>query len=336
MLEEKEIAMSGMRRLLAPVVLLVALVTTSPAWAALPSWNAGATKSAIVAFVEAVTSPGPAFVPEGERVAVFDNDGTLWTEQPVYTEVAFSLARAAELAKADPTLAARPAFQAVLSGDRAQIAALSMTDLMELVAATHSGLTVDAFSAAAAQWLATARHPQSGRAYPESVYQPMLELMDYLRAGGFQVFIVSGGDRDFMRTFALKTYGVAPWQVIGSSNTLDMVEADGGRVLTRTDRSLPDDGPDKVRNLALQIGIRPIFAAGNSDGDLQMLQYTTGATGTRFGLLVHHDDAAREYAYDRQSAIGKLDKALDAAGPAGWTVVSIRDDWRVVFPDEAR
>jgi phosphoserine phosphatase len=336
MLEEKEIAMSGMRRLLAPVVLLVALVTTSPAWAALPSWNAGATKSAIVAFVEAVTSPGPAFVPEGERVAVFDNDGTLWTEQPVYTEVAFSLARAAELAKADPALAARPAFQAVLSGDRAQIAALSMTDLMELVAATHSGLTVDAFSAAAAQWLATARHPQSGRPYPESVYQPMLELMDYLRAGGFQVFIVSGGDRDFMRTFALKTYGVAPWQVIGSSNALDMVEADGGRVLTRTDRSLPDDGPDKVRNLALQIGIRPIFAAGNSDGDLQMLQYTTGATGTRFGLLVHHDDAAREYAYDRQSAIGKLDKALDAAGPAGWTVVSIRDDWRVVFPDEAR
>ncbi len=315
------------------VCTIVLLFAGAPsASAALPSWNPGEAKAAIQAFVHTVTSPGPDFVPEARRIAVFDNDGTLWTEQPIYTEVAFSLARAAEMARADPELAKHPAFQAVLSGDRARIGALSQLELLELVAATHSNLTVDDFAGAAAAWLADARHPQTGRAYPQSVYQPMLELMDFLRANGFEVFIVSGGDRDFIRTFSETAYGVPPWQVIGSSNATALVEQDGVWALTRTAQPIGDDGPDKVRNIALQIGLRPIFAAGNSDGDLQMLQYSTSGPGARFGLLVHHDDAAREYAYDRQSHIGKLDAALDAAGPAGWTVVSIRDDWRTVFP----
>jgi len=323
------------RSLFAAVVLLASTLA-SPALAALPSWTDGAAKRAIVAFVQTVTTPGDAFVPEDGRIAVFDNDGTLWTEQPIYTEVAFSLSRAAELARTDSALAARPAVQAVLSGDRARISALSQAELLELVAATHGGLTVDAFDAAASDWLARSRHPQSGRPYPQSVYQPMLELMDYLRTNGFEVFIVSGGDRDFIRVFARDAYGVPPWQVIGSSNATDFIQRNGVWTLTRTATPLGDDGPDKARNIALQIGIRPIFAAGNSDGDLQMLQYATSGPGARFGLLVHHDDAAREYAYDRQSPVGKLDVALDAAGPAGWTVVSIRDDWGTVFPRPAR
>ena len=321
---------------LVAAILLFFCTWSTPAWAALPSWTDGEAKLAILAFVQLVTSPGEMFVAKESRVAVFDNDGTLWTEQPIYNEVAFSIDRAAELARVDPSLASRPAFQAVLSGEHARVAALSPADLMELVAATHSGLTVDQFSVSAAAWLSQARHPESGRLYPDGVYQPMLELMDYLRASGFEVFIVSGGDRDFIRAFARETYGVAPWQVIGSSNVTDLVGQDHSWALVRTGKSLGDDGPDKTRNIALQIGVRPIFAAGNSDGDLQMLQYVTGAPGARFGLIVHHDDAVREYAYDRASPVGKLDVALDAAGPAGWTVVSMRDDWRIVFPDAAR
>ena len=317
------------------LIVILTLAWAAPATAALPSWNDGAAKQAIVAFVQRVTTPGDAFVAEAGRVAVFDNDGTLWSEQPMYTEFAFSLSRAAEMARRDPALAQRPAFQAVLSGDPARIGALTRAELLEVVSATHGGVTTEDFSRAAAEWIGQARHPQSGRLYRDSVYQPMLELMDYLRANGFEVFIVSGGDRDFIRTFAQEVYGVAPWQVIGSSNATTFVEQDGVWRLMRGDPMLTNDGPVKPQTLALHIGLRPIFAAGNSDGDLQMLQFTTSGPGTRFGLLVHHDDAAREYAYDRASAIGRLDAALDAAGPAGWTVVSIRDDWRTVFPPAA-
>ena len=317
-------------RLLALTLALLLTAMANPALAALPSWNDRPAKAAIVAFVQAVTTEGERFVPPPERIAVFDNDGTLWSEQPLYTEVAFSLDRAAEMARADPTLAQRPAFQAILSGDHARIAALSQAELMELVVATHSGQTTDDFSRAAHAWLLDARHPQTGRLYRDSVYQPMLELMDYLRAHDFQVFIVSGGDRDFIRAFAREVYSVEPWQVIGSSNATDFIAADGGWALMRNDEMIVDDGPAKPENIALHIGRRPIFAAGNSDGDLQMLQYTTSRS-PGFGLLVHHDDGQREYAYDRQSPVGKLDQALDAAGPAGWTVVSVRDDWNVVF-----
>lgn len=304
----------------------------APAPAALPSWNDGASKADITRFVEAVTTPGPDFVPVEQRVAVFDNDGTLWVEQPIYTEVAFSLARAAQLARTDPALAVRPAFQAALSGDPARLAAMSQSDLLELVTATHSGLTTDAFTEAARAWLAASRHPRFGRPYTASVYQPMLELMDYLRAHDFAVYIVSGGDTDFMRTFAASTYKTPPERVIGSYNVTLLKESNGRFLLERTPVMRPDDKADKPSNIALHIGRRPIFAAGNSDGDLQMLQYSTSGGGRRLGVIVHHDDAVREYAYDRASKVGTLDKALDAAGPSGWTIISMKNDWRLVFP----
>lgn len=298
----------------------------------LASWNDGAARRNIEAFVTAVTTPGPDFVPPAQRIAVFDNDGTLWTEQPIYTEVAFSLARAAQMAKADPTLAAQPAFKAVLSGDPKAVAALSEKDLLQLVVATHSGVTTEAFADAARAWLALARDPRFHRPYDANVYQPMLELMAFLRAHGFNVFIVSGGDADFMRTFAQPVYGVPPDQVIGSSSKTRFAQQDGRWVLVREPQMTVDDKEAKPENIGLHIGARPIFAAGNSDGDLQMLQYTTSGTGRRMGLIVHHDDAAREYAYDRASKIGTLDKALDEAARSGWTVVSMKGDWRTVFP----
>lgn len=298
----------------------------------LASWNDGAARRKVVSFVAAVTTPGPDFVPPAERIAVFDNDGTLWTEQPIYTEVAFSLARAAQMARADPALAAQPAFKAVLSGDPKAIAALPEKDLMQLVVATHSGVTTEAFEAAAKAWLAQARDPRFHRPYDANVYQPMLELMAYLRGHGFNVFIVSGGDADFMRSFAQRVYGVPPDQVIGSSSKTRFAQQDGRWVLVREPQMTLDDKQAKPENIALHIGARPIFAAGNSDGDLQMLQYTTSGPGRRMGLIVHHDDAAREYAYDRAAKIGTLDKALDEAARSGWTVVSMKGDWRTVFP----
>lgn len=312
--------------------ILLLFAWTSPALAGLPSWKDGGAKSAIVAFVEAVTTPGDAFVAEPDRVAVFDNDGTLWSEQPLYTEFLFSMQRAAELARNDPALAAKPAVQAILSGDHARIAALSEQDLLEIMSATHGGLTTEEFADASRAWLASARDPRSQRPYTESVYQPMLELMDYLRAHGFDVFIVSGGDRDFIRVFSDEVYNVPADQVIGSSNATDFVQRDDRWVLVRKDPMSINDKAAKPQNIALQIGRRPIFAAGNSDGDLQMLQYATSGPGRRMGLLVHHDDADREYAYDRNTSIGRLDEALNAARPAGWVVVSMRDDWGQVFP----
>jgi phosphoserine phosphatase len=302
---------------------------------ALASWNDGPARRNIEAFVDAVTTPGPDFVPEAERIAVFDNDGTLWTEQPVYTEVAFSLARAAQMAKADPKLAAQPAFKAVLSGDAKQIAALPEKDLLQLMVATHANVTTEAFTQAAKAWLAQARDPRFHRPYDANVYQPMLELMDCLRANGFNVFIVSGGDADFMRAFAQRVYGVPPDQVIGSSSRTRFEQQNGRWVLVREAEMALDDKQAKPENIALHIGARPIFAAGNSDGDLQMLQYATSGPGRRMGLIVHHDDAAREYAYDRASKIGTLDKALDEAARDGWTVVSMKHDWRTVFPAAA-
>lgn len=298
----------------------------------LASWNDGPARRNIESFVTAVTTPGPDFVAPAQRIAVFDNDGTLWTEQPIYTEVAFSIARAAQMAKADPKLAAQPAFKAVLSRDPKAIAALSEKDLLQLMVTTHSGVTTEAFDAAAKAWLAQARDPRFHRAYDANVYQPMLELMAYLRAHEFNVFIVSGGDTDFMRTFAARTYGVPPDQVIGSSSQTRFEQQNGRWVLVRMPQMALDDLAAKPSNIALHIGARPIFAAGNSDGDLQMLQYTTSGPGRRMGLIVHHDDAAREYAYDRASKIGRLDKALDEAARSGWTVVSMKGDWRTVFP----
>jgi phosphoglycolate phosphatase-like HAD superfamily hydrolase len=297
----------------------------------LASWNEGLTRRAIEGFVGAVTSPGPDFVPPAQRIAVFDNDGTLWTEQPIYVEAAFSIARAAQMAKADPTLAAQPAFKAAASGDPKALAALSEKELLELMVATHANVTTEDFSTAAAAWLKQARDPRFDRPYDANVYLPMLELMDYLRANQFNVFIVSGGDADFMRVFAAQAYGVPADQVIGSSSETRFEQRDGRWVLVRTNQMTVDDKQAKPSNIGLHVGARPIFAAGNSDGDLQMLQYATSGPGRRFGLIVRHDDARREYAYDRQSKIGTLDKALDEAARSGWTVVSMKNDWRTVF-----
>ncbi|CAN7373960.1 HAD family hydrolase [Phenylobacterium sp. LjRoot219] len=299
---------------------------------ALASWHDTNSRRAIESFVTTVTTPGADFVPPAERIAVFDNDGTLWTEQPIYTEFAFSLARAAEMAKADPQLLAKPGFKAAASGDPKQIAALSEKDLLKVVVATHANVTTEEFAQAAKTWLAQARHPRFHRAYDTAVYQPMLELISYLREHDFNVFIVSGGDADFMRTFAERTYGVPPDQVIGSSSTTQFDQRNGRWVLVRQPQMSIDDKAAKPSNIGLHIGARPIFAAGNSDGDLQMLQYTTSGPGRRMGLIVHHDDAQREYAYDRASKIGTLDKALDEAARSGWTVVSMKGDWKTVFP----
>ena len=331
-----------MRRLISAALRLSALaVSASLLWSTaaraqdLATWTDGPARKAIVAFVTAVSTPGPDFVPPDQRIAVFDNDGTLWTEQPIYTEVAFSLARAAQMAKADPKLSAQPAFAAAASGDPKRIAALSQNDLLHLMAATHSGMTTEAFSAAARAWLATARDPRWRRAYDANVYAPMLDLLAYLRGRGFKTFIVSGGDADFMRVFAQRVYGVPPDQVIGSSSDTRLEQHDGRWVLVRTRQMTIDDGATKPSNIALHIGQRPIFAAGNSDGDLQMLEYTASGHGRRLELLVHHDDAQREYAYDRASKVGTLDKALDEAGREGWTVVSMKGDWRTIFPASA-
>jgi phosphoserine phosphatase len=301
----------------------------------LAAWRDGPSLRAIEGFVAAVERPGPDFVPPPQRIAVFDNDGTLWAEQPIYPEFAFALSRASAMARADPKLAREPAFQTALSGDAKAVAALDERQWLQLVVATHSGVTTEAFITAAHAWLATAKDPRFRRPHPANVYEPMCELMTYLRAHGFNVFIVTGGDADFVRAFAEGVYGVPSDHVIGSSSKTRFEQQDGRWVVVRAPEMVMDDEAAKPLNIALHIGVRPIFAAGNSDGDLQMLQYATSGPGRRLGLLVRHDDAEREYAYDRASKIGQLDKALDEAARDGWTVVSIRNDWRTVFPAQA-
>ena len=320
------------RSMIAAAVWLVAVNASAQP---LASWTDGPARRTIESFVAAVAKPGPDFVPPSQRIAVFDNDGTLWTEQPIYTEVAFSLARAAQMAKADPALADKPAFKAAASGDPKRLAALGEKDLLQLVVATHSGVTTEQFSQAVTAWMDQARDPRFRRRYDANVYQPMLELMDYLRANDFNVFIVSGGDADFMRTFAERTYGVPPDQVIGSSSETRFEQQNGRWVLVRTAEIAGDDKAQKPSNIGLHVGARPIFAAGNSDGDLQMLQYATTGPGRRMAMIVRHDDPEREYAYDRASKIGTLDKALHEAARSGWTVVSMKRDWRRIFPSEA-
>jgi phosphoserine phosphatase len=324
------------------VAVLALIVVSWHAWAAddpLPSWNAGAAKSAIVDFVEAVTAEGgPDYVPPDERIATFDNDGTLWVEQPYYTQLAFALDRIRALASKHPEWRDQQPFKAVLENDPKGLAASGEKGLLEIVAATHAGMTTDEFSALVADWLATARHPRFERPYTELVYQPMLELLAYLRASGFKTFIVSGGGVEFMRPWAEQTYGIPPEQVVGSSGVVELgVGSDGKPVLMKEAKvEFVDDGPGKPVGINRFIGRRPIAAFGNSDGDLQMLQWTTAGDGRRFGLIVHHDDAGREFAYDRDSHIGPLDQALDAAAAEGWVVVSMKDDWQTIFPEDAR
>lgn len=305
----------------------------------LPSWNDTASKKAITTFVERVTTAGsPDFVPVPERIATFDNDGCLWAEQPMYFQAFFIFDRIKALAPVHPEWKGLEPFASVLRGDVKAALAGGERAIMQMAMATHAGMTTEEFDAIVADWITTARHPVTKRLYTEMVYQPMLELLAYLRANGFKTFIVSGGGIEFMRPWAERVYGIPPEQVVGSSikTTFDM--RDGRPVLVRLpELNFIDDKEGKPVGIQQHIGRRPIAAFGNSDGDLQMLQWTAAGPGARFCLYVHHTDAAREWAYDRQSHIGRLDKGLDEAAAKGWTVVSMRADWRVIFPaaDEA-
>jgi len=301
----------------------------------LPSWNDGATKAAIVDFVGRVTTQnGPYFVPPAERIATFDNDGTLWIEQPMYVQLAFVLDRVKTMAPMHPEWKDKQPFAAVLDGDLKAVADSGEKGVAELVAVTHAGMTTAEFEKIVADWLATARHRRFKRPYTELVYQPMLELLAYLRANDFKTFIVSGGGIEFMRPWTDRIYGVPPEQVVGSSIKTRFEMRDSTPILFRLPEiNFIDDKAGKPIGINAHIGRRPIAAFGNSDGDLEMLQWTTlGTGGARFGLIVHHTDAEREYAYDRHSHSGKLDVALDAAAVNRWTVVDMKNDWKTIFP----
>ena len=302
----------------------------------LPSWNDGAAKQSIINFVGRVTESGGAdFVPEAQRVAVFDNDGTLWAEQPVYFQLAFAMDEIKKMSGSHPEWRDKQPFKAVLDGDHKALAAAGEHGLLEIMAATHSGMTIETFNTSVVEWLHSARHPRFDRLYTDLVYQPMLELLSYIRANGFKTFIVSGGGVEFMRRFADKVYGIPPEQVVGSSGAVKFeITADGKAELIKEPKiEFIDDGPGKPVGINRFIGRQPIFAFGNSDGDQQMLEYTASGGGARFMGLVHHTDAEREWAYDRKSQIGKLDKALDEAQARGWAVVDMKNDWKIVFPE---
>jgi hypothetical protein len=300
----------------------------------LPSWNDTAPKQAIVAFVKKVTKEGSTdFVPVPERIATFDNDGTLWAEQPLYFQFFFVVDRVKALAPKHPEWKKKEPFASVLKGDMQGVAAAGEKGALEMLAATHTGMTTEEFTRTVVDWIATAKHPKTGRLYTEMVYQPMLELLTYLRTNGFKTYIVSGGGIEFMRPWTEKVYGIPPEQVIGSSGKLKFEILDGKPVLVKLPEiDLIDDGPGKPAGIQRAIGRRPVMSFGNSDGDLPMLQWTTAGKGPRFALIVHHTDAEREWAYDRTSHVGKLDKAWDEATAKGWTVVSMKDDWKTIFP----
>jgi phosphoglycolate phosphatase-like HAD superfamily hydrolase len=332
----------GMRQRLTSCGLLAAALllsllsqATAQVTDSLPSWNDGASKRAIVEFVRKVTTQGgPDFVPLAERIATFDNDGTLWAEQPMYFQLAFALDRVKALAPQHPDWKDKQPFKAVLEGDMKALAESGERGVLELVMTTHSGMSTGEFTKIVEGWLATARHPKFDRPYTELVYQPMLELLTYLRASGFKTFIVSGGGVEFMRPWVERVYGIPPEQVVGSSGvTKFQIGSDSKPELIKEPKvEFVDDGPGKPVGINRFIGRRPILAFGNSDGDLQMLQWTAAGNGARLMALVHHTDAEREYAYDRQSHFGKLDKALDEANAKGWTVVNMKNDWKKVFP----
>jgi hypothetical protein len=313
-------AQQSMTILTALVLALLLACGSVPLWAAddpLPAWNDTAPKQAIVAFVERVTKPGsPDFVPVPERIATFDNDGTLWAEQPMYFQGLFLVDRVKALAPQHPEWQTQEPFASLLKGDMQGVAATGEKGLMAMLAATHTGMTTEAFSTTVRDWIATAKHPKTGKLYTEMVYQPMLELLAYLRANGFKTFIVSGGGIEFMRPWTEQVYGIPPEQVVGSSIKLQFEMRDGRPVLIKLPAiDLIDDKEGKPVGIQSHIGRRPIAAFGNSDGDLQMLQWTTAGSGPRFALIVHHTDAAREWAYDRAS-----------------TVVNMKDDWKTIFP----
>jgi phosphoserine phosphatase len=322
------------------IILLSLLIFTNAALAAnpLPSWNDTAPKKAIVAFVEQVTREGsPDFVPVAERIATFDNDGTLWAEQPIYFQLLFAIDRVKALAAQHPEWKTKEPFASLLKGDIKSALAGGEHAMLEIVMSTHAGMTTQAFEKIVTDWITTARHPKTGRLFTEMVYQPMLELLAYLRANGFKTFIVSGGGIEFMRPWTEKVYGIPPEQVIGSSIKTKYEARDGKAVIERLpEMNFIDDKAGKPVGINQHIGRQPIMACGNSDGDFEMLEWTTAGTGLRFGLLVHHTDEKREWAYDRYSHIGKLERGLDEGPRRGWTIVNMREDWRVIFPFEKK
>jgi hypothetical protein len=321
-------------RVVASLALAVA-VSAAAADDPLPSWNDGFAKQSILEFVAAVTSEGgPGFVPAPERIAVFDNDGTLWAEKPVPFQLFFVVDRVKALAPKHPEWKTKEPFASLLAGDLAKALAGGQEAIVDLLAATHTGMTTEEFNGVVSDWIAKARHPKTKQPLTRMIYQPMLELLAYLRANGFQTWIVSGGGIEFMRAWTEPVYGIPPERVIGSSGKLKLEERDGKPVLIKL-REVDhiDDRAGKPVGIQRAIGRRPIAAFGNSDGDLQMLQWTMAGGGTRFALYVHHDDAEREYAYDRGDRLAALDKGWDEARKKGWTVVSMKTDWKAIFPD---
>jgi phosphoserine phosphatase len=322
---------------LAGLVFLLTLNTSSAAQAApdpLPAWNTGTSKQSIVDFVTRVTdSAGVDFVPANERIATFDNDGTLWSEKPTYFQLLFIIDRVKSMAADHPEWKTTQPFKAVLDNDMAALKSAGMHGLLELAMATHAGMTTEEFELIVKDWLATTSHPTSGKPYTQMVYQPMLELISYLRANDFKVFIVSGGGLEFMRPWTQAVYGIPPEQVVGSSIETRYEVRDGKPVIVRDPKiHFINDKDTKPVTINRFIGRRPIFAAGNSDGDFEMLEWTTAGDDARLGLIVHHTDAKREWAYDRESSEGRLDRGLDEAGQRGWLLVDMAKDWKEIFP----
>jgi phosphoglycolate phosphatase-like HAD superfamily hydrolase len=303
----------------------------------LPSWNDTATKARIIEFVEAVTDPqSPSFVEPWSRVAAFDNDGTLWVEQPMYAEMAFAIDRVRDLSKVHPEWKTQEPFRAVLEGDLDALAATGPRAVIEVVLASHTGMSTTLFDTIATEWIRDAIHPELERPYTDLTYRPQIELLRYLESKGFTNFIVSGGTVEFLRVYSLESYGIPPQRVVGSS-VETRYEVQGGKpsLLRLPEVDFIDDKEGKPVGIHKHIARSPILAFGNSDGDFEMLQWTTfGSGGARLGLLLHHDDAEREYAYDRESSVGKLDRALDAAEGAGWVVVSMKNDWNAIFAED--
>jgi phosphoserine phosphatase len=304
----------------------------------LESWNDGKARQAIIQFVEKVTEESsPDFVPAAERIATFDNDGTLWSEQPLYFQLLFAIDRVKALAPEHPEWKDTEPFASLLKGDVERALAGGEHAILEIVMASHAGMTTEQFEKIVKDWIAKARHPTTKRPYTEMVYQPMLEVLDYLRDNGFKTFIVSGGGIEFMRPWTEKVYGIPPEQVVGSSIKTKFEIRDGKPVLVRLPSvNFIDDKEGKPVGIHQHVGRRPISAFGNSDGDLQMLQWTAAGDGLRLALYVRHTDAKREWAYDRQSSVGRLDKGLDQAKAKGWTIVDMKRDWKVIYPFEKR
>ncbi len=329
---------NSLKHLLASILLCLALFSHPLAMAAddpLPSWHDGVAKQAILTFVNETTAKGsPSFIPAEDRIATFDQDGTLWVEQPIYTQMAYAFEDIKTLAPAHPEWRDKEPFKAILAGDKKAIADLNEHSIEEIIAVTHAGMSIDSFHQSVAQWLKTALHPRFKKLYTDLIYQPMLEVMQLLRTHGFKVYIVSGGGQEFIRAYGDKVYGTPPEQVIGTAGKIKYAYQDGKPALLKLPEILLiDNFAGKPETINLIIGKRPVAAFGNSDGDRQMLEWTQGGSGKRLELLVSHDDAAREYAYGADSKVGTFSDSLKAeAKKKGWIVVSMKNDWKVIFP----